>query len=199
MANRTNHKNGKKFRREMSPKHMAMIDRYFENGFNQTEAAAFVGFKHANGYTARLFTRKDVKAEIDRRRKAHAKKHEVTREYLIERYKRIVEAGDRLAKYKHVSPDGAVYWDFTDIEDEDRGLIRGIKTKYYTEGRGDAAREVKEFTPDVGSVGEEKGALDSLARMIGAFEDKTKLEAGDEILELLRAGRARIKKDDGQS
>lgn len=184
-----------KKRKTISDRHMAVVNHYFACDFRKREAVVRAGF-HREGASDRIFKRPDVIREIEKRRAALAKKHEVTREWLIERYKRIVQTGDAMAKYKKVSEDGAVYWDFTDLTPEDAALIRGIKTKYYVEGRGDDAREVKEFTPDIGSTGDEKAALDSLARMIGAFEDKTKLEAGEELLALLNAGRNRVKKSD---
>ena len=59
---------------------------------------------------------------------------------------------------------------------------------FYTEGRGDLAREVKKFKVD---ITEPATVLTALARIEGLFADRLKLEGDDNIIEALQAGRRR--------
>ncbi len=83
-------------------------------------------------------------------------------------------------------------WDFTDATLEELSLINDMKIDSYSEGRGQQARAVKRFKIN---CGDPKAALDSLARILGAFNDNMTIKGELSMVERLHAGRARVKRE----
>ena len=131
-------------------------------------------------------------AEIERRREKIIKDHELTMDWVIERLMRIADGGRTLAKFKKVTADGKLDWDFTDATLEELSLINDMNIDSYTEGRGEGARNVKRFKLN---VGDPKSALDSLARILGMFNDNMTIKGELSMVERLHAGRARVKRE----
>jgi phage terminase small subunit len=141
---------------------------------------------------AAYFARPEMVAEIERRRKQIIEDHGLTLEWVIERLMRIADSGRTLAKFKKVTADGYLDWDFTNATLEELSLINDMNTDSYSEGRGQQARAVKRFKI---SGGDPKGALDSLARILGAFNDNLTVKSELSMVERLHAGRARVKRE----
>jgi len=177
----------------LSEKYIRTIDFYFENGFNKQEAMLSAGWAEvtAKTDTTRFFTREDVKGEIARRQAKLAKKHELTTDWIITRLMRIANASESLAKFKRVSEDGMLYWDFADATPEDLKVISGLMTESYQDGRGKEAKIIKKFKI---KERDEKGALDSLARIKGMFDDKMTVAGELSLVERLQRGRKRANK-----
>lgn len=136
-----------------------------------------------------MFNLPEVKAEIERRMKKMAEKAELTEGWVIERLMRIADAGNILAPYKKTQADGTIMWDFTDASPDALALLNEISVDFYTDGRGDDAREVKKFKV---AITEPKAALDSLARKLNMFKDS--VEISHNVTDRLAAGRERVRK-----
>lgn len=177
---------------KLNDRYMLLVDKYFELKFDQTAAVAAAGFKSkANAYSARLFRRPEIQAEIAKRQKRLREKHELTQDWVIERLMAIADSGRVLAKYKIPQPDGTLAWDFRDATEEDLAAISELSVDFYTEGKGDKAEQIKKFKV---SVSDPKGALDSLARHLGLFNDKMTVQGEVSLVERLQKGRDRVKK-----
>jgi len=167
---------------------MLAINAYFENGFKKTKALITAGYAKTTA-TLRpgvVFDHPLVVAEIERRKAKMAKKHELTQDWIIERFMKLANAGETLAKFKVVQADGSLMWDFNDANEEELALVQELGVEYYTEGRGKEAIEVKKFRvkqPDV------HAALIALARHLGLFNDTIEIKGS--LVERIQAGRDR--------
>ncbi len=184
-------------REKLTPHQSRAIDAYFENGGKQRDAMRAAGYAEstATNFQVSVFQHPAVVAEIARRRKKLAKKHELTQDWIIERYMQLADAGKTLAKFKKVQEDGTLMWDFTEATEEDLALVSELGVDFYTEGRGPGAIDVKKFkikTPDV------QAALTALSRHLGLFNDS--LEVKGDLAARIQAGRARafaVEEDEG--
>lgn len=178
----------KKNKKGLTPRQLLAINEYFTNGFVKKDALLAAGYseKTANHNPHGVFENPPFKAEVDRRLALMQEEYEVTEEWLRKRYKFYAQAGEILAKYKVVTKDGKLDWDFTGATEEELSLVEELGVDFYTEGRGKNARNVKKFRiKAVDSI----AALDRLARHIGFFNDK--LEITGSLGERLAKGRER--------
>jgi len=164
------------------------IDFYFENGFVAKQAMISAGYaKNTATYNpGRWSQQPQVIKEIARRQKVLADRHEVTQDWVIERLKRIADAPAILAKYKKVTEDGQLAWDFTDATQEDLAVINELATDMYSEGRGKGAKIIKKMK--IGSS-DPMAALNALCRHLGMFNDKVTVEGELSLIERIQAGR----------
>lgn len=175
-----------------SDRQMAVINAYFENGFVKKAAMLAAGYAESTA-TVRsgvVFDHPNVVKEIERRRAKMIKKHELSQDWIIERFMRLANAGETLAKFKVVQEDGSLMWDFDGATEDELALVQELGVDYYTEGRGKAAVSVKKFkvkSPDV------QAALIALARHLGLFNDKIELTGS--LAERIQAGRDRAHKN----
>lgn len=178
--------------RKLELSRIRAIDFYFENGFNKKAALLSAGFSEstATGRPQLVFDDPLVVAEIERRKAKLAERHEVTQDWVIERYKMIANAGMTLAKFKKIGKDGELFWDFSGATEEELAVINELATEIYMEGKGPRAQKIKKFKI---SISDPKAALDSLARHLGMFNDKLDVTVGASLVERLQAGRNRTK------
>ncbi len=184
----------------ISEKHSLVLDFWYENHCRSKSAAL-----QAAGYSkhtaedkagALIFDRPEVKAEIERRQTVLRQKNELTVEWVISRLQAVASAPETLAKYMMVTKDGKLDWDFTDASIEDLSLINDLSVESYLKGRGDNACNVLKFR--IG-LSDRKAALDSLARILGMFDDSMTLKGELTMVERLHAGRARVKRENKET
>ena len=119
---------------------------------------------------------------------ARNKKHEINMDWVLKRLQTRAMAGEILAKFKKVEPDGSLTWDFTGATQADLALISDLGMDFYIEGKGENAVRVKKFKvkePDI------HAALMALGRHFGAFKDVIETVDGGTIADRLQAARAR--------
>lgn len=175
----------------MSDQRLAAVNEYFKNGFNKRQALLKAGYAKttAHNNSQSVFSRPDVRAEIEKRLEKDRKKYEVDRDFVIQRLARIADGGSILARYKRVNEDGSIYWDFEGATPDDMAVITELTTDEYAEGRGKDAVKIKKFKV---AMADPKGALDSLARTLGLFQDKVEVKGDSSLVERLNAGRRRV-------
>lgn len=180
----------------ISEKHNLILDYWFENHCRSKAAAMIKG-----GYAKQtahdqaesiMFGRPEVKAEIECRQAELRQKNKLTVDWVISRLQAVASAPEKLAKYLVVTDDGQLNWDFTDATIEDLSLINDMSVETFLKGRGDNACDVKKFK--IG-LSDRKAALDSLARILGMFDDSMTLKGEITMIERLHAGRARVKRE----
>lgn len=103
----------------------------------------------------------EVREEIERQQKALRKKYELDEDWVIQRLMRVADGGRILSKFKVVKKDGTLDWDFTGATSEELEVINELTVSYDKNGN----KQMK--------IGHEsvKGALDSLCRKLGMFQD----------------------------
>lgn len=174
----------------LTHKQMLFIEVYLDNGGNATQAAKTVGYKMPHVQGPRLMLHPQVVAAINAKRDKMFKKAEVNREWLIEQYRNIAEAGIILAKFRKVQKDGSIIWDFSGATQDELALLTDMSTEIYMDGRGRNAKKVKKFKV---AFTEPKAGLDQLGRIIGAFTDNVKVTQEVSLVERLQKGRERAK------
>ncbi len=173
---------------ELTNQQAATINTYFENNFKWAAAM------RANGYAEntvrrlpqRLFNKPHIKKEIDRRRAAFMKKHNVGQDWLIGQFKKRALSGETLAKFKKIQKDGSLAWDFTEATQEELSLVSELAVTFEKLGRGPNAIDVKKFSvkePDV------QAALTALGRHVGFFNDKLEVTGGSLAERIAKARR----------
>ena len=175
---------------------LILVDSYLNNGFNKKDALITAGYspKSAQFHVHNVFEKPEVKAELLRRQGNAKKKYELDEDWVITRLMRIANTPEILAKFKRVDSEGQLMWDFTGATEEDLAAIEGFSSEHYTDGRGKDARQVKKFKIDKSDV---KGALDSLCRRLGLFNDKITVGAETDLIERIHRGRNQLSRGEG--
>lgn len=179
--------------RPITDKMYRAVSEYFLNGNDKQAALIAAGYSLATaGQQAKqVFDHPGVQAEVTRRNAMHAKKADLTAEWVIAEFMKLATAREKLSKFKRVTKDGALDWDFTGATAEELALVGTLHTEFYVEGRGDIAKTIKKFKID---ITDPVAVLAHLARIQGMFQDKLKLEGDEEVVAQLQAGRNRIKR-----
>jgi hypothetical protein len=171
------------------------VDEYLRNGCKVVEALIFAGYAVSTAKTNAdmVFDNPVVKAYLEKRQAKIAEKMGMDAEEVAMRMARFARAPEIMAKYVR-EDKGSLYYDFTNADPEDFDVIVGIQTETYSEGRGPDKREVKKFKivlPD------SKGALDSLARILGMNNDKLRVSTDEDLIAIIQSGRNRVKQIEG--
>ena len=168
-------------------RHMRVIDEFFINGMNKYQAMIKEGYSASMANrNCDVFGRRDVQEEIARRQAKMAKKAAITAEWIIEKYRAIVEAdlGDLLT----INPDGTAYIDLNKASPDHLASLGEFSVDAYTEGRGAGAREVKRIRV---KLHDKLRALEALGRHLGMFNDSITVKGEVELIEKIQAGRLR--------
>lgn len=186
-------------KKDTTEKYRALVREYFSNGLNKTAAARTVGWAMPATVAGRLFRRPEVKKLMEQERRKLEKKYELTNEWIIERLMKIADAAVVLSKFIKVQEDGKLDYDFSGATPEELSYIAGLTTEVYKEGRGNKAAAVKKFKLNVLDI---KGALDSLARIQGLFNDRLSVEGEVSLIDRINKGReqaSQTKKETNES
>lgn len=173
----------------VSDRHMRVIDEYMINGMNKYQAIKSQGYSDAMAVrNCDIFGRRDVQEEISRRQSKLADKAEVTAEWLIAKYKQIVEAnlGDMLEKDEDGNYTGQV--DLNRANADHLAALSDVAVDSYTEGRGAGAKEVKRVRV---KLHDRLRAMEALGRHLGMFDDKLTVKGEVDLISKIQAGRMR--------
>ena len=96
-----------------------------------------------------------------------------------------------IASFMVEQEDGSVVFDLSGATPEETAAIQEYVVESYTEGRGDAAQDVKKVRL---KLADKRQALDSLARTMGMFNDKLEIKGQLSLAEQLQQGRNRLAK-----
>lgn len=143
-------------------------------------AVGYKANKDGQVCTSTVFGRDDVKAAIESRRRNRATRAmRVTEERIIAEMAKLafVDMGDLL----EVNEDGSAYFDLTQMTDEHRAALAEYSTETYMEKRVEPTGNDDETFETVNvpvrksriKFASKQAALDSLARVLGMFKDKT--------------------------
>lgn len=161
-----------------------LVIKYFEHDFNRQKAAEACGYSSESVYTSRLFRHPKVVELIKKKQAEMAEQHELSESWVIQRLMAIADAslGDVLID---MGPDA----DLTKLTKKQRYALSEYKSEIYVDGRGDEARDVKRVSV---KLADKLAALEKLGKRLGLFTDKVELNASDDLIKALQAGRARV-------
>lgn len=176
--------------KELSQRQLLAIQALME-GSTKVDALRIAGYAESSASKQQtvFFDQPMVRKELERRRALTAKKFDLTEDWVIERLMRIADSGAILAKFKKVTKDGGLKWNFTDATEEELAAINELTVTTTARGSGKGRIETTKFK--VGSS-DPKGALDSLARKLGLFNDSIDIKGGISLTDRIAAGRDRI-------
>ena len=182
---------GRVIRPVLNPQHLAVVDNYFENGFDRYQAMTDAGYAHktARARNQTIFERPEVVAEVAWRREQMARRWEVTQENLLGELAKLAFSNLPDIMEKIRQSDGGL--DLSGLEEQERAAIAEFIVEDFVTGRGEwteNVRKVKIKTHD------KLGAIDKLMRHLGLYNDKLNIQGEINILDKLNAGRARMKK-----
>lgn len=167
-----------------SDRHELLVMKYFEFDFNKQKAAEACGYSRSAQAIGSLFRHPRVVALIKKRQEAAAKKYELNEEWVIQRLMKIADAslGDVVIE---MGPEA----DLMKLTPEQRYALAEYKSEIYVDGKGDQARDVKRVSV---KLADKLAALEKLGKRLGLFTENVKLDASDELVKALQAGRARV-------
>jgi len=158
-----------------------MIDR------NATQAAIRAGYsaKTAGVTGHRLLKTAKICAEINKRGAEQSQRLGITSDRIMQEYERLALI-DPLDLFR---PDGSMKR-LEDIPEDARRAIVGMDLRELTSiesADGPISVTLKKI-----KLADKKGALDSLAKIMGMMKERVEVEIGDSLAEAIRKGRERL-------
>lgn len=166
----------------LTDKQQRFVEEYLVD-LNATQAAVRAGYsaKTANEQGARLLANVSVQNAIRERQEVLKMKTEITQEWVVERYRRIVEGCDKRLFFN------------------DDGSVKPPSQWSAEMGLAVAGFEVQELGDEGLAVSvsklrfqDAKAALDSLARHLGMFKDKVEVSVDESLAERLARAKERL-------
>lgn len=160
---------------------------------NATQAAIRAGYssKTAEAQASRLLTNVKIQKLIQELKNKRAQRTEITADRVLQEYARLGFFDPRKLFNDDGSPKG-----IHDLDDDTAAVLAGLEVMEIWEGRGDDRQFVgylKKY-----KLADKKGALDSIARHLGMFNDKVEVTANlnnpfaglstEELRQLIRDG-----------
>ena len=172
----------------LDQRQLLAVDRYME-GASKADAMRLAGLSegYATKHQGDFFDQPLIAAEVERRQRSARRRYELEEDWVVQRLMRIANSGEVLARFKKVQPDGLLAWDFTGATEDELAAISELTVTTRRDSQGDEVVKVK-----VGST-DPKGALDSLCRRLGLFEDRVRLEGELSLVDRISRGRDRAR------
>ena len=168
-----------------SPRQIMAVG-FFMAGDTRAEALRKAGYSRSSWHdsASNIFECASFKAEIERHQNRLRQKYHLDEDWVIERMMDAANAGKRLAKFKKVTEDGDLEWDFTGATPEDLIAINEITDRGVDRATGKKLRNKIGFTDPV-------TANAMLMRKLGMFVDKVEITGTLSLVERINRGRAR--------
>lgn len=175
--------------KKLSLCHRIAVNAYM-SGMTKGEALLEAGYSKKSGVSV-VFDRPDVCHEIERLTERVMAKYEVDREWVTEQLVDIATAGVTLAKFKKITEDGKLNWDFSGATEAELALIDSLTVENYPVNQGGGFKSMKITIPS------RQSALDSLCRIHGLNKDKLDVTGELSLVERLQRGRERARLEGG--
>ena len=165
---------------------------FFMQGMTKVDALVYAGYsRNTANQSQTVFSRPRVAAELERRQLALRKKSALTEEWVINRFMMIADSGTILARFKKVTPDGGLRWDFTGATEEELSVINELTVITVESTDLEGVKTIK-TNYKVGTQ-DPAGALNSLTRIQGMFNDKVQFQGELSLVDRIIRGRARAR------
>lgn len=144
-----------------------------ENASGAYRASYTVGTMTRSSITAaasELLANPAIQQRIAELRELHFKKHQITADRILVELGKIGFAN--MGDYYKTDPFGTPYIDLSELTPEQQAAIAEIQIDEYTEGRGEAAREIKKVKI---KLHDKRGALVDMGKHIGMFRERVEV------------------------
>jgi len=151
----------------LTKKQKAFVDEYLID-LNATKAAIRAGYseKTARSIGQENLTKPDIQSAIEDAMDELEKRTEITQDRVLQEYARL--AFSNMLDFISIQGDGTAFVDLSGLDADQAAAISEIIVDEYKDGAGDDARDVKRVKI---KLIDKKGALDSVARHLGMFND----------------------------
>jgi phage terminase small subunit len=181
---------------ELTDKQKRFCEEYVVD-LNGAAAARRAGYseKTAQEQSAQLLSKLIVQEYVRSLQSERSKRTQITADEVLREYRKL--AFSSLGDFMRVQSDGSAYFDLRGMTPEQAAAIQEYSVDEFTEGKagakgngkGEKGRAVKRMRI---KLADKKGALDSVARHLGMFEDKLSISGVVDLADRLVAGRRRI-------
>tara|TARA_R110000824_G_scaffold358419_2_gene545962 strand:+ start:540 stop:1118 length:579 start_codon:yes stop_codon:yes gene_type:complete len=170
-------------------KHKVAADHWLIH-INQTKAMLAAGYsKMTAGHEQSIvFDREDVKLYIQDKRRIMGDKAEVSAEYIIRKYKEIIEAN--MGEVLVIDDEGRGTVDLNKASPAFMASLSSYSADEFSEGRGKTKREGKRIRVQ---LQDKLRALEALGRHLGLFNDKITIEGQVDLVQRIQQGRERAR------
>lgn len=157
---------------------------------NATQAAIRAGYseRSAKQTAYRLLERDRVQARVKSLMDRRAQRTEITADRVLQEYAKLAFANQ--IDFFEVTEDGRVVVDLARLTPDQAAAIQEIRQEATTvveQGDGEDGKDAHLLTLNTKvKLHDKKGALDSIARHLGMFNDKLQLGADKSLLDVLR-------------
>lgn len=181
---------------ELDLKHLKMVDFYFgEANFDKQKAATLAGFKWPHKYATRLFRKKAVVDEIERRYAENRERFDISEDKIMQELAKI--GFSNLGNLVLVDDNGNGRIDLTKMTRAQRAALAQFKTKTRQEKYYDDEKQewsTRPVTEVEFKFHDKRQALVDMGKHIGMFVEKVQVDATEDVIALLNSGRARVAK-----
>lgn len=177
---------------KLTTKQQRFIKEYLISG-NATQAAKLAGYSEKTAYRtgADNLKKPQIVQAIANGQKRVSDKLDIKLEDVVAELLKL--AMSNMDDYAEVQPDGSAVVDLNDLSRDQMAAITELTSEVYSEGHGDAARDVKRTKIKLGS---KEGALDKLMRHLGGYS-KDKLELLGSVVVKNKIDFSQRPRDDG--
>ncbi|QEL18730.1 terminase small subunit [Limnoglobus roseus] len=154
----------------LTPKQQRFIEEYLID-LNATQAAIRAGYseKTAKAIGHENLTKPDIQAALTEARQRITERTEITQDRVLKEYSRLAfldirKAFDEEGRLKPIH----------DLDDDTAAAICGVEAEDLYEGRGESREHVGRLHKI--KLSDKRGALDSIARHLGMFNDSLELK-----------------------
>lgn len=161
----------------LTPKQARFVEEYLID-LNATQAAIRAGYsaKTAEQGGAQLLRNIKVAAAIKEAQDARSKRTAITQDMVLEEYRKLALAN--MLDYIKVQ-GGAPVVDMSTMTRDQAAAIGEVTSEIFMDGKGDDAKPVRRTKF---KLADKKGALDSIARHLGMFVDKSEVTLKDPLI-----------------
>ena len=162
----------------LTPKQAAFVQEYLID-LNGKQAAIRAGYqaKTAEVQASKMLSKGKVQLAVQEGKAILAKRREVTADRIIAEYAKIAFANT--LDYVRVNDDGHPVVDLSAMTVDQAAAISETQTETVWEGKGEDAQPVRKVKL---KFHDKKGALDSLSRHLGLFNDKVDITTAGQAL-----------------
>lgn len=170
---------------KLTDKQASFVNEYIID-LNATQAAIRAGYsaKTANKIACNLLTKVDIQNSISERMKKREERTEITQDRVLQEYAKLAFFDAR----KLFNADGTPK-PINELDDDTAAAVAGIDVLEEFEGTGDDRKFIG-YTKKY-KITDKKGALDSVARHLGMFNDKLDLNVTGTLADRLARARNR--------
>lgn len=178
----------------LTEQHEAVMHAYLTNGFKKKEAMLTAGYADSTASTRSfaVFNNPNFQEELEKRLRKLNVKHGITEDRIMAELEKMAFSSMEDWTTPSLTDPSVRYIDLSDTTPEQLAAIGEYEVETYTEGRGDAAREVKRVKI---KNHQKLKAIELVMRARKMFNDTLEIKGTLTLKDRILAGRRRVGED----